>query len=57
MDNTIYPDSDEPKRKCLSKSEYNEMVDWIDSLIKNNHDFILNRYGLLSSNTLSRYSQ
>ncbi|CAH1733162.1 uncharacterized protein LOC114118981 [Aphis gossypii] len=56
MDATVYPDSDEPKQKCLSKSEYNEMVDWIDSLIKNNHDFILNRYGLLASNTLSRYS-
>ncbi|XP_025196108.1 uncharacterized protein LOC112595197 [Melanaphis sacchari] len=55
MDVTVDLDPNEPKRKCLTISEYNAMVDWIDSLIKNNRDFILNRYGLLSSNVLNRY--
>jgi len=57
MDATIYSISDESKRKCLTKFEYYAMVDWIDSLIKNKNDFILNRYGLLASNALSKYPQ
>ncbi|XP_008189348.1 uncharacterized protein LOC100165173 [Acyrthosiphon pisum] len=55
MDATIDSNFHESKRKCITKSEYNAMVDWVDSSIKNNHDFILNRYGVLTSNALIRY--
>lgn len=55
MDATVDSNFNESNRKCLTKSEYNAMVDWVDSSIKNNDDFILNRFGLLTSNALSRY--
>lgn len=57
MDTTVESNFNEPKRKCLTKSEYYEMVDWVDSSIKCNQDFILNQYGFLTSKALSKYSQ
>lgn len=49
----------ETKRKCITISEYKEMVAFIDSLIhvKNKSDFILNKYGSLVKITLSKYPQ
>jgi len=56
-DVTVDTNVHESNRKCLTKSEYNAMIDWIDSSIKNNQDFILNRHGVLTSNALTRYPQ
>lgn len=45
------------KKKCLTNSEYNALANWIDSLIKDNTDFILNKYDLLKKKVASEFSQ
>lgn len=47
----------ESKRKCLTISEYHELINWIDSVINDNTDFILNKFGLLAEKTLNEYPQ
>lgn len=51
------PSLNEPKKKCLTISEYNAMINWIDSCISDNDDFILNKFELLTKKTLNAYSQ
>lgn len=46
-----------PKQKCLTTSEYNALINWIDSLINDNADFFLNKFGWLTKRTLDEYSQ
>lgn len=45
------------KKKCLTISEYNEIVNRIDSLINDKNDFILNKYEQLKQKTISDYPQ
>jgi len=46
------------KKKCLTISEYNAIVDWIDSMINDdNNDFILNKFGWLAQKAIEKYSQ
>lgn len=47
----------ESKRKCLTISEYQAMINWIDSMINDDTDFILNKFGWLAEKTLNEYSQ
>jgi len=47
----------EKKKKCLTISEYNAIVEWIDSLINDNTDFVVNKFGWLAQKALREYSQ
>lgn len=48
---------DGKKKKCLTISEYNKIVIWIDSVINDKTDFVLNKYEQLKQKTISEYSQ
>lgn len=54
---SLSSDFSETKKKCLTNAEYIEITNWIDSLINDNTDFVLNKYGWLTERTLSEYSQ
>lgn len=55
----ILPESspNESKRKCLTISEYHKMINWIDLLINDTTDFVLNKFEWLAEKTLNEYSQ
>lgn len=54
---TLCSDFNKTKKKCLTASEYDALVNRIDSLINDKNDFILNKYGWLAKKTLGEYSQ
>lgn len=55
--NVVFSSNSDKKKKCLTISEYNEITNWIDSLIYNKTDFILNKYERLKQKAISQYSQ
>lgn len=54
---TLESSLNESKIKCLTISEYQTMINWIDLLINDNTDFILNKFGWLAEKTFDEYSQ